>query len=157
MTVFEHSAAPHTMSILSRSSTRQMLLKVPADAGCLCDKVFVLREAIKETLSCLSTDFKDSRSSISLCLWHMALLHHHRVSSAHNTLPLSGSVNKPRVSGGVEFAARIVVTVFRHNWRQENQCTDRMKCEAWEGLMNQWKKVREDRKGIMYVSKEDKN
>ena len=110
-----------SVSFLSRPATRQLSRKVPADAGCLCDKFAVLRETIKETLvRCLCTDWKDCSRGICWCLWHTALSHRHRVSSAHNTLHLSGSVNKPHLSGGVEFAARIVVTVFRHGWRLEN-------------------------------------
>jgi len=75
----------------------------------------VLRETIKVNIvCCVCTDGKDCNSSICLCLCHMALSHHHGVASAHNTLHLSGSVNIPHISGGVEFAARIVVTFLRH-------------------------------------------
>ena len=86
---------------------------------------------------CLCTDWKTCSSSTCLCLWHMALSHRHRVSSVHNTLHLSGSVNKPHVSGGVEFAARIVVTVLRHSWRLENCGVQTgWSVKRTEGLMN---------------------
>lgn len=157
MTVFKHYAAPHRMSILSRPSTRQLSRKVPADAGCLCDKVAVLRERIKETLCLVCVRIVSTPAAVSACvcdIWHSCAITECRL---HTTLHLSGSVNKPHVSGGVEFAARIVVTVFRHSWRQENLVY--RQDEVWSIGKEWWisgNKYMKTERGIMYVWKKEK-
>jgi hypothetical protein len=137
MTVFVHSVEPYRVPLLSFLSTRQLSRKVPADAGLLCNTVSVLGDTINETFCVLCV--RIGRTAW-WCLWLTSLSHCHWVSPVHSSVRLSGSVNKPHVSRGVEFAARILVTVLRHSWREEESGRQtEWNVKRRKRRMNKWK------------------